>query len=204
MLYHYADLTVLLPFQEEKHEALICKIFPNLDLNPWAEASPKAPCRTPLAGRCDFAVFPPSPGRGEGTSRSRARIERGARQSWQRKRTQGSDSCSSGLDSSSCPISASSSISSSETGSFVRAHFILSFSPFFQFSWHIMSYFHFSDLRVPIKELVYPALLFPSLLQKWQYSYSTSLLESLSLSQFMNQSYDPSQASQWSRSIGFL
>ena len=51
----------------------------------------------------------------------------------ERKRTRGSDSCSSGLDSSSCPISASPSISSSETGSFVRAHFILSFPQFFQF-----------------------------------------------------------------------
>ena len=51
------------------------------------------------------------------------------------------------------------------------------------------------------RESVYPALLFLSLLQEWQYSYFTSLPEGLSLSQFLSQSDDPSQASQWSRSI---
>ena len=55
-----------------------------------------------------------------------------------------------------------------------------------------------------VRESVYPALLFPSLLQERQYSYFTSLPEGPSLIQFLSQSDDPSQASQWSRSIVIL
>ena len=55
--------------------------------------------------------------------------------------------------------------------------------------------------RVPPRHTVKAALVLLSLLRKWQYSYSTSLLEGLSLSQFLSQSDDPFQASQWSRSI---